>query len=153
MKRVMAQGTFDILHPGHVHYLRESAALGDELVVIVARDSRVAPRKHVFMDEESRRAVVEALSVVDCALLGSEGSIFESVARIDPDVITLGYDQDYDPAELAETLREEGFPDVEVVRVDGYTGEGVTSSSDVKAAIRDRNGTEAFESVLQGDEE
>nr|EGQ39935.1 MAG: cytidylyltransferase [Candidatus Nanosalinarum sp. J07AB56] len=45
MTRVMAQGTFDILHPGHVHYLEEAAEHGDTLVVVVARDSRVQERK------------------------------------------------------------------------------------------------------------
>jgi cytidyltransferase-like protein len=39
--RVMAFGTFDLFHPGHKHYLDTALALGDELIVIVARDSRV----------------------------------------------------------------------------------------------------------------
>ena len=38
MRRIVATGTFDILHPGHVYYLEQSRALGDELHVIVARD-------------------------------------------------------------------------------------------------------------------
>jgi FAD synthetase len=39
--RVLATGTFDLLHPGHLFYLEQSKALGDELVVIVARDANV----------------------------------------------------------------------------------------------------------------
>ena len=39
MIRVMATGVFDIIHLGHIHYLTESKKLGDELVVVVARDS------------------------------------------------------------------------------------------------------------------
>jgi len=39
--RAVAQGTFDILHPGHVHYLEDAATYGDELHVIVARGENV----------------------------------------------------------------------------------------------------------------
>jgi FAD synthetase len=147
MRRVMAQGTFDILHPGHRHYLEESAALGRELVVVIARDSRVAARKNVFLDEESRRRVVEGLDAVDRAVLGSEEDLFASVAEIDPDVITLGHDQNYHVAALESDLAAAGFDDVDVVRIDAYDGPGVTSSSDVKARILARYGEEAFEST------
>jgi FAD synthetase len=41
MVRILATGTFDILHPGHLRYLSEAKELGDELYVIVARDSMV----------------------------------------------------------------------------------------------------------------
>ncbi len=147
----MAQGTFDVLHPGHVHYLEASAALGDELVVVVARDSRVGARKDLFMDEESRRRVVAALSCVDEAVLGSEGDLFDSVERLHPDVITLGYDQEFDPETLEADLAEAGFPDVEVVRVGPGPDEGVGSSSDVKARLREALGDGAFHSVAGED--
>lgn len=148
MGRVMAQGAFDILHPGHLHYLSESAALGDELYVVIARDSRIEERKDLFMDEESRRQLIDALEVVDEASLGSEGSIFESVDRIQPDVITVGYDQGYEPAELEAQLAEAGFHGVRVVRIGPYEGPGVTSSSAVKRVIRERAGEDPFESVV-----
>ncbi|MCJ7794379.1 MAG: adenylyltransferase/cytidyltransferase family protein, partial [Methanoregulaceae archaeon] len=41
MKRVVATGTFDLLHPGHLYYLEQSKKLGDELFVIVARNTNV----------------------------------------------------------------------------------------------------------------
>lgn len=147
MRRVMAQGTFDILHPGHRHYLEESAALGDELAVVIARDSRVATRKDVFLDEESRRRVVEGLGVVDRAILGSEEDLFASVDEIDPEVITLGHDQGYEIDALESDLAAAGFGGIDIVRIDAYDGPGVTSSSDVKARILARYGDEAFEST------
>jgi FAD synthetase len=149
MRRVMAQGTFDILHPGHRHYLEKSAALGEELAVVIARDSRVAPRKNVFLDEESRRRVIGGLEAVDRAVLGSEKDLFASVAEIDPDVITLGHDQEYEVAALESDLAAAGFDTVDVVRIDAYDGPGVTSSSDVKARILARYGDEAFESTAE----
>jgi FAD synthetase len=143
----MAQGTFDILHPGHLHYLRESAALGDDLVVVIARDSRIRDRKPLFMDEESRRELVAALEMVDEAILGSEGSIFESVDRLAPDVITLGHDQGFDAERLSRELAEAGFEGIEVVRIGAYDGPGPTSSSDIKAAVQREYGDAAFESI------
>ncbi|MFB6352792.1 MAG: adenylyltransferase/cytidyltransferase family protein [Halobacteriales archaeon] len=151
MRRVMAQGTFDILHPGHVHYLEASAELGDELVVVIARDARVGSRKDLFMDEASRRRVVAALSCVDEAVLGSEGDLFDSVERLAPDVITLGYDQSFDPDELEADLATAGFPDVEVVRIGPGPDEGVSSSSDVKARLREAHGEGVFHSVVGDD--
>jgi len=153
MVRVMAQGKFDILHPGHVHYLTESAALGDELYVVVARDDRVRDRTDLYMDEESRRLVVEALGVVDVAVLGSEGSVFDSVERIQPDVITIGFDQDWDVEDLREQLAEHGFPDVEVVRIGPREGEGISSSSQVREPLRRREGPDALESVVDAGED
>ena len=123
MIRVMAQGTFDILHPGHLHYLRESKELGDELYVVIGRDSRMSERKDLFMHEEARRQIVDALAVVDEAILGSEGSIFETVARVDPDIITLGHDQEFDPDELEATLAEHGHADIRVQRIGAFKPE------------------------------
>lgn len=147
MRRVMAQGTFDIVHPGHLHYLRESARLGDELHVVISRDSRMQSRKDLFMDDESRREVVEALEMVDSARLGSEGSIFDSVQTIKPAVITIGYDQQFDLDQLADELVNAGYPDIEVTRISEYTGEGIRSSSDVKRRLRERLGPGVFHSV------
>lgn len=147
MRRVMAQGTFDIVHPGHLHYLRESAGLGDELHVVISRDSRMESRKDLFMDDESRRAVVEALEMVDSVRLGSEGSIFDSVETIDPAVITIGYDQEFDLTQLQDELANAGYPDIAVERISEYTGEGIRSSSDVKQRIKERLGPGVFHSV------
>jgi FAD synthetase len=116
--KVLATGTFDLLHPGHVHYLRESAAEGDELVVIVARESMVSHKNPPVVPEEQRREMVDALEPVDKAVLGSEDSIFEPLHEIRPDVVTLGHDQHYDEDDLRDELRERGFG-ADVVRVSG----------------------------------
>lgn len=129
MKRVMAQGTFDVLHPGHIHYLEKSAELGDELVVVVARDSRAADRKDLAFDEEERREILEALEAVDEAILGSEGDIYSTVEEVDPDVITLGYDQSHDEEEVKRMAEDAAGHEVEVERISGREG---YSSSELK---------------------
>ena len=72
MVRVMATGVFDLLHPGHVYFLEEAKQLGDELVVVVARDQTARRLKHEpYVPEHIRRQMVEALKPVDRAILGS----------------------------------------------------------------------------------
>jgi FAD synthetase len=138
MRTVMAQGTFDVLHPGHLHYLRESRELGDELVVVVARDSRASEERELFFGEEERQEMLESLEVVDRAILGVEGDIYETVEKIDPDAITLGHDQDHGEEEVEELARKATGHEVKVERISCSGKE--YSSSEIKGYCRDSNG-------------
>ena len=117
MTRVMASGVFDILHPGHLRYLQEAKDHGDELVVVVATDATVRRRKHEPITPENMRLeLISALKMVDRAYLGSDGDMFGVVERIRPDIIALGYDQDFDERRIEEDLAERGMK-VKVVRL------------------------------------
>jgi len=118
----MAQGTFDILHPGHLHYLEKSADHGDELVVVVARDSRVSDKKDIHFSEDERKTMLNSLEAVDKAILGSEGDIYETVKAVDPDVITLGYDQNHDEDQVKKMAEDATGHTVDVVRIDEKKG-------------------------------
>jgi len=123
--RVLSCGTFDHLHPGHRSFLEQAAALGDELVVVVARDENVRRLKGrpPAQGEEERRARVESLRVAARVLLGHEGPDFlRIVAEVQPQVIALGYDQK-PPARLREA-----FPKIQVVVLDPYYPEKYKSS-------------------------
>jgi FAD synthetase len=113
--RVVAQGTFDLLHPGHVHYLRDAAAIGEELHVIIARSENVTHKAPPVVPDEQRREMVAALKPVDEAHLGHPEDIFVPIERIDPDVIALGYDQHHDEERLGEALADRGI-DCEIRR-------------------------------------
>lgn len=129
-KKVMAQGTFDIIHPGHLHYFRESASQGDELVVVIARDSRVSDKKDLVFSENERREIVGAIEIVDEVVLGSEDDIYSTVEKVDPDVITLGYDQSHEKEEVREMAKEATGHEVEVVRItekEGYSSSNYRS--------------------------
>jgi FAD synthetase len=120
MTRVMASGVFDILHPGHIHYLSEARKLGDELVVVVATDATVRAHKHEpITTEKMRLELVQNLKPVDHAVLGREGDMFSVVADIRPDVIAIGYDQSFNERELEKKLAERGLK-VKVVRLARY---------------------------------
>ncbi|MGC2035726.1 MAG: adenylyltransferase/cytidyltransferase family protein [Thermoplasmata archaeon] len=107
MVRVMATGVFDLLHPGHLYFLTEAKKLGDELVVVVARDQTARRLKHEpYVPEHLRREMVEALKPVDQAILGSPTDIFATVVDVRPDIIVLGYNQQFNEKEVeAECLR------------------------------------------------
>ena len=139
-KIVLASGTFDLLHFGHVRYLEEAKRAGGEgaeLVVVVARDGTVERRKgyRPVMSEDQRRALVEALEVVDEAILGYEGfSIGRVIEKIKPDVIAVGHDQEGIEREVRRVVAEEGL-DVRVVRIGRFGKEELNSSSKIKRRI------------------
>jgi FAD synthetase len=116
---VVAQGTFDILHPGHLHYLRDAAAMGDRLVVIVARSDNVTHKEPPVLPGEQRRDMVTGLQPVDEARLGHPEDIFVPIEELEPAVIALGYDQHHDEANIKAALDERGI-DCEVRRASKY---------------------------------
>ncbi len=119
----MTTGVFDLLHPGHIAMLEAAAKLGDELVVVIARDSSATKEKHApITPEEHRRRMVEALKPVDRAVLGHEGDYFRIVEELRPDVVALGFDQKYDEAKVAATCAERGVP-CKVVRLPHFVGD------------------------------
>jgi FAD synthetase len=122
MTRILATGTFDILHPGHLFYLSQAAALGDELYVIVARASMIKHKPKPILPDEHRLEMVQALKLVDHAVIGSETDIFEPLYEIMPDIIALGFDQYFNTDNLKKELTDRGFT-AGVVRV-GETNSG-----------------------------
>lgn len=117
MVRVVATGVFDLIHLGHVHFLEKAKDLGDELVVIVARDSTARKMKHEPITPEGMRVeLVQALKPVDRAVLGYEDDIYKIITEVRPDIIALGYDQRFDEEELDCELKKRGVC-VKIVRL------------------------------------
>jgi FAD synthetase len=137
MTLVVATGTFDLLHPGHVLYLERSRALGDQLVVIVARDVNVRHKPKPVLPEEQRRKMIAALKVVNRAVLGEEKDIFRTVEQLKPDIITLGYDQHFDEAALQSELFRRNLK-CKIVRIVEHEPGPLCSSSRIVARILER---------------
>jgi len=137
---VLASGTFDLLHLGHIRYLEEAKKAGGrnvELVVIVARDSTVEKRKGFkpVMSENQRRALVEALKVVDEAVLGYEDfDIGKVIEKIKPDVIAVGHDQDGVEKTVRGYVRGKRL-NIEVVKISKFGEDELNSSSQIKRKI------------------
>jgi FAD synthetase len=134
---VVATGTFDLLHPGHVLYLERSRALGDELVVIVARDVNVRHKPKPILPEQQRLRMISSLKVVDRAVLGEVGDIFRTIEQLEPDIITLGYDQHFDESTLKRELLCRGLHP-RIVRIEDHEPGALCSSSRIVNKILER---------------
>lgn len=118
----MAVGTFDLLHMGHIYYLKEAKKLGDELIVVVARDATVRKLKHEPVTPERMRVnLVKELEVVDNARLGNKQDMYATVEEVQPDIIALGYDQIHNEKKIKEELKNRNI-DARVVRLPKYEG-------------------------------
>ena len=142
LTRVVAQGTFDLLHPGHLHYLGDAASMGEELHVIVARSINVTHKEPPIVPDRQRVEMVGALDPVDEAHLGHPEDIFVPIEEIDPDVIVLGHDQHHDEASIADALATRGI-DCDVRRASArepqYEGE-LLSTGRIIDLILERRG-------------
>ena len=118
LKVVFAGGVFDIIHPGHIHTLRSAKALGDVLVVSIARNVTAIKTKGnpPMHDEKLRQELVSSLKFVDLALLGNEQDIFKTVELVKPNIIALGYDQVHQEKHIIEECKKRGL-NLQVVRL------------------------------------
>jgi len=131
-KVVLVGGVFDLIHPGHIHTLKAAKAQGDVLIVVIARISTAAMIKkdrRIYHDERLRAELVSSLRLVDLAILGREGTLYETVEHIKPDVIALGYDQAHSEKDIADNCQKRNLT-VRVVRLN--TPVPGTKSSEIK---------------------
>ncbi len=134
MKRVVATGTFDIIHPGHIRFLEEAKKLGDHLIVIVAREKNVKHKPKPFIPEEQRLRVVRALKPVDEAVLGDPDDIFKPIERIKPDIIVLGHDQHFSEEWVERELEKRGIK-AQVIRIETVESCELCSSGKIAERI------------------
>jgi FAD synthetase len=138
MVRVMATGVFDILHPGHLHFLREAKKMGDELVVVVARDSVAEKMKRKpFIPENIRLAMVSSLKPVDLAILGVEGNIYDILNLVRPDVLALGYDQEFDETQIVEEAKKRGI-NLKIIRISKYSDSEFNGTRKIIKMLKER---------------
>ncbi|MGL5094724.1 MAG: D-glycero-beta-D-manno-heptose 1-phosphate adenylyltransferase, partial [Planctomycetia bacterium] len=99
---VFTNGCFDVLHSGHVQYLREARAQGDVLVVGLNSDASVralgkAPDRPVH-DEAARATVLSGLSAVDYVVVFDDDTPLSLIESVRPDVLVKG--ADYKPEQV-----------------------------------------------------
>ena len=144
-KIVLASGAFDLIHYGHIRFLEEAKKAGGRdayLVVVIARDKTVEKLKgkRPVISEDQRRAVVESLKPVDEAVLGYEDlSMADTIRKLKPDIIAVGYDQKGIEEETRRVIEAEKF-DVRVVRVGRFGSADLDSSSKIKRKILNEKG-------------
>jgi D-beta-D-heptose 7-phosphate kinase/D-beta-D-heptose 1-phosphate adenosyltransferase len=123
-KVVFTNGCFDLLHPGHVRYLREARSLGDALVVALNSDRSVRALKgpgRPILNEQERAEVIGALEVVDYAIIFDEETPRELIAAVLPDVLVKGGDWPVDQIVGREEVEAAGGQVVSLAFVEGLS--------------------------------
>lgn len=93
-KIVFTNGCFDILHIGHVRYLKDAAGLGDVLIVGLNSDSSISRIKpgRPLTPESERAEILSSLSVVDFITIFDEETPYELIREVQPDILVKGSD-------------------------------------------------------------
>ena len=122
---VFTNGVFDILHPGHVRYLREARALGGCLIVGLNSDRSVkalgkAPDRPVNPEKE-RAEVLAALAAVDAVVIFDEDTPHEIISALQPDILVKGADWGENAIVGRDVVEARGGRVVRVTLADGYS--------------------------------
>ena len=137
LRVVLVGGVFDLIHPGHIHTLKAAKSHGDVLVVVVARTStamKINKNRRIYHNENMRKELVSSLSFVDLAIIGKEGTLYDTVEYVKPDIIALGYDQAHSEKDVAYNCQIRNL-NVRVIRLNTPMPE--TKSSNIKNELGD----------------
>jgi len=107
----LANGGFDLLHVGHVRYLRGAKALGGKLVVAINSDESVRALKGAgrpVMPENERSEIVAALADVDAVVIFPELDVRALIREIRPDIQAKGTDYTADTVPERDAMAEHG---------------------------------------------
>ena len=122
---VFTNGVFDILHPGHIRYLRDARALGDLLIVGVNSDRSVkalnkAPDRPINAELE-RAEVLAALASVDAVVIFDEETPHEIISALQPDILVKGADWGEDAIVGRDVVEARGGRVVRIALAEGYS--------------------------------
>lgn len=121
---VFTNGVFDLIHPGHVRYLREARSLGDALIVGVNADESVRRNKgegRPVTPERERAELIAALTCVDAVTVFGEDTPAEVIRAIQPDVLVKGADWAADQIVGRDTVEARGGRVVRIAVEKGYS--------------------------------
>ena len=140
VKKVLATGVFDLIHPGHILFLEKAKKIGgknSKLIVVIARDSNVLKFKGVkpIFNEKIRKKIVSSLKPVDVTILGfKKFSIEKIIKKIKPDIIVFGYDQIKIMKEFENICKEKNW-NIKIVRLKKFKSGQINSSSQIVKKI------------------
>ena len=122
---VFTNGVFDILHPGHVRYLRDARALGDLLIIGVNSDRSVkalakAPDRPIN-NETERAEVLAALASVDAVVIFDEDTPHAIISALQPDILVKGADWGENNIVGRDVVEARGGRVVRVKLAEGYS--------------------------------
>lgn len=121
---VLTNGCFDILHPGHLHYLREAKALGHHLVVALNTDDsvrRIKSNNRPINPLKTRATMLLALAAVDIVVSFNEDTPEALIKYLQPDVLVKGGDYPIETIAGADTVLASGGQVKQLSFLDGYS--------------------------------
>jgi rfaE bifunctional protein nucleotidyltransferase chain/domain len=121
---VFTNGVFDLLHVGHLRYLRHARTLGDALIVAINSDRSVRENKgptRPIVSEQERAELLTALECVDAVTIFDEPTPLEVITAIQPDVLVKGADWAADAIVGREVVEARGGRVVRVKIEDGHS--------------------------------
>jgi D-beta-D-heptose 7-phosphate kinase/D-beta-D-heptose 1-phosphate adenosyltransferase len=127
-KVVFTNGCFDILHVGHIRYLRKARSLGDILVVGLNTDRSVRQIKgenRPIVPQGERAEVLAALEVVDYVVLFDEPDPFALIEKVKPTILVKGADWPKDKIIGRDVVEKGGGRVVRIPLVRGASSTGV----------------------------
>ena len=130
---VFTNGVFDILHPGHIRYLRQARDLGDVLIVGLNGDASVRRNKgpdRPINSEDERAEILAALEPVDAVVIFDEDTPDDIIKAVQPDVLVKGADWAEDAIVGRDTVEARGGRVVRIAVEKGF------STSDIVAKIK-----------------
>ena len=110
MKRAMVFGSFDIIHRGHLSFLRQARRKGRWLIASVARDEFIKnekTREPVHTEQERITQILETKLVREAYLADEKIGTYSTLIKAKPDVICLGHDQERLKTNLEEWMKKE----------------------------------------------
>ncbi len=127
-KVVFTNGCFDILHIGHIRYLRKAKSLGDILVVGLNTDRSVRQIKgeeRPIVPQDERAEVLAALEFVDYVVLFDEPDPFALIEKVKPTILVKGADWPKDKIIGRDVVEKAGGRVVRIPLVPGASSTGV----------------------------
>jgi rfaE bifunctional protein nucleotidyltransferase chain/domain len=121
---VFTNGVFDLLHPGHLRYLRAARQMGDALIVGVNGDASVRANKgdgRPLIPAEERAELLAALDCVDRVVVFHEETPLATIDALQPDVLVKGADWAEDAIVGREVVEARGGRVVRVPVESGYS--------------------------------
>lgn len=144
-KRILVGGTFDIIHVGHIKFLRfaKQQAKPSELIVVIARDPTVKRKSghYPIFGEKERKIIIESLEMVDKAVLGNppdKYDFLDILSSVQPDMVVLGHDQFLEIEKIKEWAKKHDQK-LKVKRAKKFDINGISSSSQVRNKARRMN--------------
>lgn len=127
-KVVFTNGCFDLLHPGHIHYLEKAKSFGDILIVGLNSDESIKRLKGVnrpINNVEFRVQMLAGLSSVDFIIIFESNTPLELITSIKPDVLIKGGDYTIDKIVGANETQKNGGAVMIIPFLKGYSSTSI----------------------------